>query len=187
MHATDLSPWDLAVASLLLLLVGAASVALQLGLGARLLLAAVRTVAQLSLIGFVLDWVFGSPHWWWVLALFASMTVNAGVAAVQRSEQQFADVWSTTMIAVSISATLTTLVVTEAVIGVDPWYAPRYLIPLLDMVLGNTLTGISLCLERTVSDLRQRKSEVEGLLALGATMWEASRPIRSSPEPSARA
>ena len=179
MNAVPLSPWDLALSSGLLLVVGAASLALQLGLGRRLVVAALRTVAQLSLVGLVLEWVFGNAHLGWVLAVFASMVINAGVAAAQRSEQRFSGVWSTALVSVSISATLTTFIVTDVVIGIDPWYAPRYVIPLLGMVLGNTLTGISLCLERAVSDLRQRQSEVEGLLSVGATMWEASRAVIS--------
>lgn len=177
MGARELSSGDLLLGSLLLIAVGVASLALQLGLGWRLLIAAVRTVVQLWLLGLVLNWVFHSADLRWVLVLVASMIVNAGIAAVQRSEQRFVGVWSTALVSVSVSAIATTLIVTAAVIDVEPWYAPRYLIPILGMVLGNTLTGISLCLERAVGDLRQRRAEVEGLLLLGATVWEACRDI----------
>jgi UDP-glucose/iron transport system permease protein len=30
----------------------------------------------------------------------------------------------------------------------EPWYNPRYALPLLGMILGNTMTGISLGLDR---------------------------------------
>jgi len=175
--AITLSLWDLATAATLLVVVGLLSLALQLGLGRRLLVASVRTVTQLLLVGLVLDWVFSRERWWLVTALLASMVLNAGFSAVQRTEHRFRGIWLTAVLAVTVSGIVATFVVTEVVIGVDPWYAPRYTIPLLGMVLGNTLTGISLCLDRAMGDLKNRRDEVEGMLALGATIWEATRPV----------
>ena len=43
--------------------------------------------------------------------------------------------------------TLATLFAVAGMIGPEPWYAPRYMLPILGMVLGNTLTGVSLVLE----------------------------------------
>jgi energy-coupling factor transporter ATP-binding protein EcfA2 len=64
---------------------------------------------------------------------------------------------------------------------VKPWYAPQYAIPLLGKILGNTLNGISLGLDRLGSELAARRAEVEALLALGATRWEAARqPIQQA-------
>jgi putative ABC transport system permease protein len=41
------------------------------------------------------------------------------------------------------------------------------------MVLGNSMTGIALALERTYSDLDGRSGQILALTALGATPWEA--------------
>ncbi len=172
-----LSTWDLVLSSLLLVVTGAISVGLSLGLGRRLAIAAARTVLQLTLIGLVLHWVFALDCWWMVLAVATSMIINAGIAAVQRVESRFAGIYSSGLLAVSVSSVLVTAVVTELVVGVSPWYAPRYVIPLLGMVLGNSLTGISLALDRLLNDLRTRSAEVEARLALGATAWEATRPL----------
>jgi putative ABC transport system permease protein len=63
--------------------------------------------------------------------------------------------------------------------GIDTWYHPQYTIPLLGMILGNALTGISIGLATFTESLVARRAEVETLLALGATRWEASRaPMR---------
>jgi len=59
----------------------------------------------------------------------------------------------------------------------QPWHSPHVVIPLLGMVLGNSLTGISLGLDRFLSELRNRRGEVETLLTLGATRWESCRDI----------
>jgi putative ABC transport system permease protein len=43
------------------------------------------------------------------------------------------------------------------------------------MVLGNSLTGISLCLDTLLEALSERRAYVETELALGASRWEAVR------------
>jgi putative ABC transport system permease protein len=45
------------------------------------------------------------------------------------------------------------------------------------MILGNALTGVSLGLDRALGQLDEERDRIEGLLALGATWWEASRPV----------
>ena len=57
-------------------------------------------------------------------------------------------------------------------------------IPLLGMILGNTLNGVSLGLGRLGDELTGPRDQVETLLALGATRWEAARqPIQQAVEP----
>ncbi|MEN6430930.1 MAG: ABC transporter permease, partial [Coriobacteriales bacterium] len=74
-----------------------------------------------------------------------------------------------------------TFAVTGIVIRVPVWYEPRYVIPIAGMVLGNSMTGIALSLERLFSDLDAHSEEVLGTLALGASPWEAARgAVRSS-------
>jgi putative ABC transport system permease protein len=55
----------------------------------------------------------------------------------------------------------------------DPWYHPRYALPLLGMILGNTMTGISLGLDVLTNSLVRERAAVEARLALGATRREA--------------
>ncbi len=54
----NLSFWQVAIATSLILISCAISLALQLGLERRLFLASIRTVVQLLLIGLILQWVF---------------------------------------------------------------------------------------------------------------------------------
>ena len=73
------------VAALLILINGGISLALRLGLERRLAIAALATVVQLFLIGFVLDWVFRVNRWYVVLGLMVMMTIIAGSAAIRRT------------------------------------------------------------------------------------------------------
>ena len=59
---------------------------------------------------------------------------------------------------------------------VQPWYDPRTVLPMLGMILGNTVTAISLAAERFDADLRADRDLVELRLSLGATARQAATP-----------
>ncbi|NIP85197.1 MAG: ABC transporter permease, partial [Planctomycetales bacterium] len=63
----ELDASRVAWAALLILMNGAISFALRLGMGWTLLVASIRTVVQLLLVGLVLNWVFGDRPWFVVL------------------------------------------------------------------------------------------------------------------------
>ncbi|MDY7110363.1 MAG: iron export ABC transporter permease subunit FetB [Planctomycetota bacterium] len=173
--AIELSAIDLAIAGGLVLVAGVVSVLLRLGLEKRLLLAAVRTVVQLLMIGYVLKWVFDIDTLWAILPVVLLMILAAGHAAVHRSSRTFPGVLLRAVGTLAMSGFITTVIVTGVIVGAQPWYEPQYLIPLLGMVLGNGLTGISLSLDTLLEQLVERRDEVELHLALGATRWEAAR------------
>lgn len=177
----ELSYWQVALAALLVLVNGAISLALRLGLERQLLVAAVRMSVQLFLIGLILQWVFSVSRWYVVLPLMVLMTLTAGIAAVQRSEHRYRGIWINSIISVWASSWTVAAIAVFAIVRVEPWFEPQYAIPLLGMILGNTLSGISLGLDRFGAELDTRRDQVETLLALGATRWEAARlPIRDA-------
>lgn len=170
-----------ALAALFILVNGGLSLALKLGLERRLARAAVATVIQLVLIGFVLEWIFRTDRWYVVLAVMTVMTVAAATAAIRRTHVRYPGIWVRSIISVWSSSWLMISVAVFAIIRVEPWYSPQYVIPLLGMILGNGLNGISLGLDRLGSELAAQRSQVESLLALGATRWEAARqPIQAA-------
>ncbi len=66
------------------------------------------------------------------------------------------------------------------IIGLDPWYDPQYFIPISGMLIGNSMTGISLGVERLIEGMRENKAEVRLALMLGATPKQASQRIVNS-------
>lgn len=173
---------DLALASGLLVLNGLASIWLGLGLGRTLLVAALRTVVQLTILGYVLAAVFGASGGIAGLAVGGIALLMIALAAfesVRRTGRGYARITLDAFVALVIAGGGTTVFACALVVGVEPWWEPHYLIPLLGMVLGNGLTGISLGLERCMTQLDEGRLEVEFLLARGATRWEAARPVVS--------
>jgi putative ABC transport system permease protein len=165
---------QLTLAALLILINITLSWVLKLGLSRSLWLASLRMVVQLLLVGYVLQWIFTLRNPGVILAIALGMTAIAGTSAVNRSRRRFRNVYWNSFVSVLASSFLVTSLAVIAIIRVEPWYDPQYLIPLLGMVLGNALTGISLALDRFMEDLVSQREKVEALLALGATRWEAA-------------
>ena len=175
MTLQNLSLWDVALAALLIVVNGAVSVLLKLDLERKLAWAAVRTVVQLLAIGYVLAWVFAYARWYVVLPLMIAMTLIAGFAGAGRGSRTYAGQRADSILSIWASAWLVAAVGLFAVIRIRPWYEPQYAIPILGMILGNTLTGVSLGIERMTEELTARRDRVDMALALGATRWEAAQ------------
>jgi putative ABC transport system permease protein len=170
-----LGPAELAIAGGLVLVAGIVSVLLRLKLERKLGVAALRTTVQLLLVGYVLEWVFRIESPLVLFAVLGLMTAAAGRAALARSSRTFAGAQLGAFLTLTLTGLTTTFAVTGAIIGVRPWYHAQYVIPLLGMVLGNSLTGISLSLDAILTDLDEHRERIELELSLGATAWEAAR------------
>jgi len=173
--ALPLGALDLAGASVLVLVAGACSVALGLGLERALAIAAARTVAQLLIVGQILSVVFAWRSPLGVAAVAVVMVAAASQAAWQRPERKIAGGLAQTFVTLLVTGLLTSSIVTAFIVDVRPWYTPQYIIPLLGMVLGNTLTGLSLCTDSLLEAFSNQKARVESDLLAGATAWEAAR------------
>jgi putative ABC transport system permease protein len=175
MSLVALSAADLALASLLLLVNGLISVAFGLRLEKGLAIAAVRMVVQLGAVGFVLAFVFAQTSPAWTVLVAAVMVAVAGFELMQRQERRFADWWAYGLghLTLLLVGGLATLYAVGLVIGPEPWYAPRYIVPILGMVLGNTLTAVSLALQVLTEGAERERAAIEARIALGASRFEA--------------
>ena len=72
-----------------------------------------------------------------------------------------------------LSSFLFTVFALAVVLGPDPWWAPRFSIPLLGMLLGNTMNGVSLSTERLTEAVVRSRDVIEQRLALGETREQA--------------
>jgi putative ABC transport system permease protein len=170
-----IGPWQLLLAAGFMLVVGGISIALELGLVKDLAWATARTYVQLILLGLVLRWVFANDTWFIVVSILVLMVLMATRIVIQRAPDAPPGLYGRTSLALFVSGTIVTFAVTGLVIGVHPWYRAQYVIPIAGMVIGNSMTGIALTLERVFEDMDKRAPEILGLLALGATPWEAAR------------
>ena len=175
MNYQDLSATDLSIAAALILINGALSLMLKLGLERQLLWASVRTVVQLLAVGYLLGWVFAHAHWYVVLPLMCLMTLVAGFSAASRGKRTYARQLIDSVVSVWSSSWLVAAIGLFVIIRIRPWYEPQYAIPILGMILGNTLTAVSLGMERMTQELMSGRNTIEMILALGGTRWEAAQ------------
>ncbi|MDG5766684.1 iron export ABC transporter permease subunit FetB [Balneolales bacterium ANBcel1] len=166
--------FQLALAALLLLVNIGLSVALRLGLARDLLIGAARMTVQLILIGLILEWVFQTRQPLVILLMAVIMATLAGIAAVNRTSRRFPGIFWNSLVTIGTSAFLVTGAAITGILNVTPWYDPQYLIPLLGMVLGNALTGISLGLDRMMEGCVNNRNWIETMLSHGASRWEAA-------------
>ncbi len=177
----ELGPSQLLIASLLIVAAGVVSLVLGLGVERRLGVAAIRTVIQLGLLGLILERIFALRNPLLVVVLLVLMTVFAAREAVGRASRRYRGILVDTWLTMAATCFVVGGVVTQVVVGVDPWWEPQYVIPLLGMILGNSLTGISLCLDRFLDALATRTAEVELRIAFGANRREAlAEPLKDS-------
>ena len=174
-----LNYWELAAASVFVLINAGLSVIFGLKVHLSLFVAAIRMVVQLTLVGLVLTTLFSvvSPLWTGIAAL--AMVLFAGHEAALRQERRLSGWWSYGLGTgcMMMSSVLVTVFALMIALQADPWYDPRYAIPLLGMILGNCMTGVGLGLNTLTTSLFSRRASVEAQLILGATRQVATAPV----------
>jgi putative ABC transport system permease protein len=176
-----LSTFDLTLAAVLVVLLGLLSAYMRLGVTKQLYVAAIRTTVQLLLIGLVLKTLFASTQLWFVLLISLVMISVAGWEILSRQKRKLRAWWGFGVSTGSlfISSFLVTLLCLFTIIQADPWYHPQYAVPLLGMLLGNTMTGIALGMDRLTQTAWQQRPVIEQRLMLGETSYSAIADIRS--------
>jgi len=180
MGVKTLSPFDLSLAATLVLLLGILSWRMRLGLEKRLAISALRTTVQLLFIGQVLRVLFSNAGFLFVFAISMVMLTVAGREVVVRQHRKIRGFqgWLLGTGSMFVSSFAVAFFALAVIIANDPWYTPQYAIPLLGMLLGNTMNGISLSMDRMTEALWQQRRIVEQRLLLGQTSREAIHEIR---------
>ncbi len=181
MNPPELGYVELTVGAVLVLLNAILSLLLGLGFARELLVAGVRVVVQLLLVGLVLDMVFalGSPLAVGLVVL--AMMGAAGYEIHSRQQRRLAGPWG---IGIGTGTMmLATLFVTAfglAALRPDPWFDPQVLIPLVGIVLGNVMNGVSISLNAFNTGIVRERAAIEARLALGSSRRSAFRPMQRS-------
>jgi len=138
-------------------------------IGRDLSSAALRGFAQLMLLSVVLTYVFTSVMWHTLaIVIFIAMALLAGYTSARRVDMPKAALITTPSIAIGASISLAIMIA----LNVIP-LKPEFVIPIAGMAFGNAMNICSLTLTRLLSEIRNNKSRIEVMLALGATPYHA--------------
>lgn len=141
-----------------------------------LVTAALRMSIQLSLMGYVLMYVFEHPAWWLSLLVVSGMEAIAIYNAMKRVKLPMSPKLKQVVCLSMFSGYAATIAFfISVVLSPSPWYKPQYFIPVSSMIMGNSMTGIALGANSLTRSFVEQRARIENSLMLGATMGQASR------------
>ena len=121
------------------------------------LVAFFRMLLQLMLIGYFLTFIFKTDHAEIILAVLMVMLLASAWIALRTVKKQRKRLFLRTLAAITLGGGFTLALVTVGVLSLDPWYEPRFMIPLAGMIFANAMNSVSLAAERLTSELTAGK------------------------------
>jgi putative ABC transport system permease protein len=112
-----------------------------------------RMLVQLLLIGYVLAWIFEADQGLLIMLVLAIMLLASSWIALRTVPEHRWPLLSASLIGLTVGGGLTLVLITQVVLQLDPWYLPRYMVPLAGMVFANAMTAISLAGERLYAEI----------------------------------
>ena len=124
----------------------------------RSLHAVTRMLLQLTLIGYVLVYIFQTDSSLIISGVLAVMVVAASWIALNTVDLPKTPLFAASLVSVLIGGGSTLALITQGVLALDPWYLPSAMIPLAGMIFAASMTNISLALERLHAELGKNVS-----------------------------
>ncbi|HHX18776.1 MAG TPA: iron export ABC transporter permease subunit FetB [Clostridium sp.] len=144
----------------------------------EILISSVRMTLQLIFIGYLLIYIFEHPSPVYSIIILAVMEIFSIYTILKRTKISFmSKLGRIIAFSMSFGSVICLFYFLFIVINISPWYEPRYFIPIGGMLIGNSMTGITLGVNRLVGEMSTQKHLVEGALMLGATPKMAAKHI----------
>lgn len=145
-----------------------------------IILATIRMTIQLSLVGYVLSYIFERPNPFITLTVILCMIVFAVYTIYQQVEGINRKLKWIIVISMFTGPLAALFYFQLVVIHLQPWYDPRYFITIGGMIIGGAMTGMTLAIKRLVEGMKTERRYVEAALMLGATPEKSMKPIVNS-------
>lgn len=146
---------------------------LKLRLESDIMVASVRTAVQLTLIGYLLGWIFKTESLKINLFILFIMSLAASQAAVSRLKTKTCALFGLALLSLVLSVVPLGLLTFTFAFKNNSFQTAAVFIPFMGVLMGNTLSGISLSLIGLEKIKKESQLEVETFQSLGATFWEA--------------
>ncbi len=136
----------------------------------QLIVASIRMTLQLILVGYILLYVFENPNPFITIVIIVLMEIFAVFTVLRRFKGKLSKSMKKVIVFSMSFGTLSCIIYfLLVVIQIAPWYDPQYVIPIAGMVIGNSMTGISIGTNYLVESMTTRRAIVLEALILGAT------------------
>jgi putative ABC transport system permease protein len=129
--------------------------------GTTAVYAIARMLVQLFLIGYVLAYIFRAEHVAIVISVLAVMLAMAGWIAMRPLAKRTAKMYWKALLSLLAGGMTTLILIVLGVLDLDPWFEPRYVIPLAGMIFANSMNAISLAAERFTAERDRGESYID--------------------------
>ena len=114
-----------------------------------------RMLLQLLFIGYFLSFIFESDSIWIITAVLAVMVCTSSWIALRTIPERRMLLYTKSLCSISIGGGLTLLLITQGVLDLQPWYWPRFLIPIAGMIFANAMNSVSLAADRLDAETKR--------------------------------
>lgn len=144
----------------------------------QLIISTIRMTVQLVLVGYILGYIFEIKSLLLTFLIILIMATFAVFNIFNRVPEEIPRELKKIIALAMFPGTLLPLFYFMfVVIKPNPWYTPQYIIPIAGMIIGNSMTGITLGVHSLLEGFKSRADSVEAALMLGATPKMASQDI----------
>ncbi|WP_107943741.1 ABC transporter permease [Metasolibacillus fluoroglycofenilyticus] len=142
---------------------------LNLGLEKDTVIATVRSIIQLLVVGYVLKFVFDTEHFIYLLLMIVLMITVATLNARKNGKNIPGITWKLAVTLIVVE------VITQGVLVGFHIIPPtaQYIIPISGMLIGNSMVLAILFLNRFSAEIEAHEHEIELILSLGGTPKQA--------------
>ncbi len=123
--------------------------------------AVARMLIQLLLIGYVLTYIFEAEHAEIIVFVLAVMLVAASWIALRPLKNKQPHLYRNALGAILVGGVLTLALMTQVVIDVQPWFLPRYVVPLAGMIFASSMNAVSLAAERFEAECDRARTYID--------------------------
>ena len=139
--------------------------------GKTAIIATLRMLVQLLLIGYVLIYIFETDRPVFIIAVLTVMITIASWIAIRPLQKKQPQMYFNSLVAISIGSLPTLELVSQFVIDVQPWFSPRFVVPLAGMIFAGSMNTVSLAAERLQSEIDNKTPYIEARrIALQASL-----------------
>jgi putative ABC transport system permease protein len=176
MNPIQLTPTDIALAALLIVIEAGLSLVLKLGVHRPVLIASARMVVQLLVVGYALRLVFALASPAVILLVVVLMALVAAREVAARPAEKLRRHGNQLIGLTTVAATtaVTAILALTTAIRPHPWWAPQYAIPLAGIILGSVLNSASIALDHVLGSVKRERAAIEAQLALGGSFRQAT-------------
>ncbi|KAI7855601.1 hypothetical protein BDC45DRAFT_505437 [Circinella umbellata] len=174
----ELDWWHVAQSSVFVIIAALISFCMGTRLELSLIISGVRCVVQLTMMGYVLDDVLNSNNAGIVMLMtLVLILLGAYETTFNRAKKTFKGMFVTMLVILLVSNVFIAFLGSAFALKEKPFWSPPKFIPIVGMLLGNTMGSIAMATEQCLDNLSLNEPILETRLSFGATRFEAAKPL----------